>query len=456
MEPYNVGSPRRASTSAAAASTSSSSAIREPQAQPASAALKEGIMSCLQGAASLFASCCPCLSPSQDPMERMPLLNTPPNEAIRNEQPVAMAVVAQAPPLNDRCQLATTGWHHADPGFSWAKMDTDTIKIAKTDIIQKGMIPMLQELLGDEDMQNPGLQHRLKTCAATTPLVYSAEEFGFRSYYRDYLGDHSLEHQNLALTTDFPTVESKVLSYLSDTGSEKQRSLVNIIKDSALEKPIFLKKIANGETVIADPKITEKYIKNVEGSKKALEKNPTNSHLQERLQKDESLLREQKKLEELQTLIKAKCSTDAIQPDDLLSIKKHTNGILMEAFVSIQGQAFGSTFAINRDSAEPSVGLHLLTHELMHTLADPTTVRALLDSDSPTHIHMGDEGPNEFFARLASINAGLDSSTSTEKTPYKLNDAWADQALTRTLAKAYFLGDQAALQQAIAMGIPGQ
>jgi hypothetical protein len=373
-------------------------------------------------------------------MERMPLLNTPPNEAIRNEQPVAMdVVVAQVPPLNDRCQLATTGWRNADAGFSWAKMDTDTIKIAKTDIIQKGMIPMLQELLGDEDMQNPGLKHRLKTCAATTPLVYSAEEFGLRIYYasNDLSGTGD---DTRAISTPLDTVREAVQRHFVE-GNVHGATLLNNIATQANPENLIrvLFKIATQTTASQSPELNALiHSKFSDAGIDLRQATPLNAETCRSIAASLG--------PELSTLQSA--ARDALNTA--------LAGTMDEMFSSVQGKAFGHTVVLNKGSAEPSVGLHLLTHELMHTLADPTTVRALLDSDSPTHIHMGDEGPNEFFARLASINAGLDRSTSTEKTPYKLNDAWADQALTRTLAKAYFLGDPVALQQAIAIGIPGQ
>lgn len=437
MGPYSVGSPRRASQSAAAAATSSTSATRDVQAQPASAGLKEGIMSCLQGAASLFAACCPCLSPpSQDPMERMPLLNaSPPNAAIRNEQPVAMAVVvAQPPPLNDRCQLATDGWQHADADFSWHNVDAAAIQSAKTDIVQNGMLPMLQELLGDDGMQNPGLQQRLATCVATTPRVYSAEEFGLRIYYasNDLSGTGD---DNDAISGSLQDVRTAVQTHFIGEDVKGAKLLNTIATNTTPENLIrILFKIAS---------------------------KTTGSQSQELNDLIQSKFREAGiDLQQPTPLSAAICTSIAarLEPEWMTTIQTAAQDALTHAlsetmdemFSSVQGKAFGNTVVLNQGSAEASVGMHLLTHELMHTLADPSTVDTLRQT-----AHMGDEGPNEFFARLASMNAGLDRSTSTEKTPYKLNPAWSDADLTKTLARAYFLGDAAALAS-VRAGIPEQ
>lgn len=436
MEPYRVGSPRRASTSSAATATSSASAPREVQAQPASAALKESITSCLQGAASLFSACFSCLSPTQDPTERTPLLNaSPPNEVIRNEPPVAMAViVVQPPPLNDRCQLATTGWDHADADFSWANIDAGAIQSAKTDILQNGMMPMLQELLGDEGIQNPDLQQRLATCVATTPRIYSAEEFGLRIYYasNDLSGTGD---DNRAISGSLPDVRTAVQTHFVGEDVKGAKLLNTIATNKTPENLIrILFKIATQTSTSQSPVLNALIQASFRDAGVDLaQKTPLDAKA--------CVAIAEKLGPQVQTIQSA--ANDALT---------HALSETMdEMFSSVQGKAFGNTVVLNQGSAEATVGLHLLTHELMHTLADPDTVTQLRDS-----AHMGDEGPNEFFARLASITMGLDRLTSTEQTPYTLNGAWSDQDRTRTLAKAYFLGDPVALKEAVAMGIPGQ
>lgn len=64
----------------------------------------------------------------------------------------------------------------------------------------------------------------------------------------------------------------------------------------------------------------------------------------------------------------------------------------------MQGLAFMNNVFINRLYAHPDLGLHVLTHEIVHTLANPDVVCSLREKDMN-----GDEGINEFFARLVSF-----------------------------------------------------
>ncbi|MBO5499159.1 MAG: hypothetical protein J5990_07165 [Bacteroidales bacterium] len=62
----------------------------------------------------------------------------------------------------------------------------------------------------------------------------------------------------------------------------------------------------------------------------------------------------------------------------------------------VQGFAIAGFQLINKDAAVKELGLHLICHELLHTIANSSAVNNLRLGDS-----MGDEAVNEFFARLA-------------------------------------------------------
>jgi len=55
---------------------------------------------------------------------------------------------------------------------------------------------------------------------------------------------------------------------------------------------------------------------------------------------------------------------------------------------------------INKDKAITGQGLHLIIHEMMHSLADPS-VKAIFRGKEG--LVLGDEGVNEFFARLVHL-----------------------------------------------------
>lgn len=74
----------------------------------------------------------------------------------------------------------------------------------------------------------------------------------------------------------------------------------------------------------------------------------------------------------------------------------------------IQGFAIAGFQLINKDAAIKELGLHLICHELMHTIANSSAVNKLRSVEDP----MGDEAINEFFARLATqylIASGVDA-----------------------------------------------
>lgn len=76
---------------------------------------------------------------------------------------------------------------------------------------------------------------------------------------------------------------------------------------------------------------------------------------------------------------------------------------------NIQGAACFGYQIINKDTALKELGLHLLCHEVLHTLANPQAVLKLRKG-SPT----GDEATNEFIARIISRHECLGGTTTEE------------------------------------------
>lgn len=68
----------------------------------------------------------------------------------------------------------------------------------------------------------------------------------------------------------------------------------------------------------------------------------------------------------------------------------------LSVYEEVQGFAIAGFQLINKDAAVKELGLHLICHELMHTIANNSAVDNLRSENS-----MGDEAVNEFFARLA-------------------------------------------------------
>lgn len=70
---------------------------------------------------------------------------------------------------------------------------------------------------------------------------------------------------------------------------------------------------------------------------------------------------------------------------------------LSEQYSGPQAFAVGDTVFVNKEKADPRIGLHLICHEIMHILASKDTV-AKMRGETPD---LQDEPVNEFFARLA-------------------------------------------------------
>ena len=139
--------------------------------------------------------------------------------------------------------------------------------------------------------------------------------------------------------------------------------------------------------------------------------------------------------------------------------------------VEYYGKAHNGYSFVNISHTPKEYGLHLLSHELMHTIANATAVKTLRDGNP-----MGDEAVNEFFARLATqylIASGVDAKlcgiTTTEemKSSTEANhDDWgaygkriktscdicnvvnsADKLTAlKALARFYFLGEKRPLK----------
>ena len=84
---------------------------------------------------------------------------------------------------------------------------------------------------------------------------------------------------------------------------------------------------------------------------------------------------------------------------------KSIRDIEVDAFEKLMLEDNGDTFAcsnkhnilLNSEAISSKFGLHLVCHEIMHTLASPLTVQNLRKQS------YGDEAINEFFARLATL-----------------------------------------------------
>lgn len=84
---------------------------------------------------------------------------------------------------------------------------------------------------------------------------------------------------------------------------------------------------------------------------------------------------------------------------------KSIRDIELDAFEKLMLEDNGNTFAcsnkhnilLNSEAISSELGLHLVCHEIMHTLASPLTVKSLRIQC------YGDEAINEFFARLATL-----------------------------------------------------
>ena len=87
----------------------------------------------------------------------------------------------------------------------------------------------------------------------------------------------------------------------------------------------------------------------------------------------------------------------------------------------MQGLAFKKNVFINKTFADPELGLHVLTHEIMHTLANENAVKVLREGKNNDN---RDEGINEFFARVISLflmkeNQQYGLSANDEKIPFQ-------------------------------------
>lgn len=87
-------------------------------------------------------------------------------------------------------------------------------------------------------------------------------------------------------------------------------------------------------------------------------------------------------------------------------------------YSSIQGLSYKEYQIINKMSADGGLGLHLLCHEIFHTLASPACVKKLRNGNN-----MGDEATNEFIARLVSKDNQLGGTTTDEMLKNSNNDS---------------------------------
>ena len=93
----------------------------------------------------------------------------------------------------------------------------------------------------------------------------------------------------------------------------------------------------------------------------------------------------------------------------------------IKTYAKMQGLAFKKNVFINKTFAYPELGLHVLTHEIMHTLANENAVKVLREGMNNDN---RDEGINEFFARVISLflmkeNQQYGLSANDEKIPFQ-------------------------------------
>ncbi|MQO91271.1 hypothetical protein [Segatella copri] len=84
----------------------------------------------------------------------------------------------------------------------------------------------------------------------------------------------------------------------------------------------------------------------------------------------------------------------------------------------VQGLAYEGYQVINTDTANGKLGLHLLCHEILHTLASTDEVNTLRCGKE-----FGDEATNEFIARLVSWQNHLGYATTSEMLQITKKDA---------------------------------
>lgn len=397
-----------------------------PQRQPNLDPDEEGKKGCL----SVLSNCVPCLGRKDD--ERL-LGNI---HFIGNVAPIQLGNLSKASlsPLSERCEKSCTGWDKADPDFDWANVQKNVNQAAQN-ILEAGIQPMLQELLGDA-FKDEALQSRLQASKESPPRLYDAFEFGLRSTYKLQKGNH-----DDAGALSMSVADLKGFFKINDDQETRMRALLSaktvetevavLSKELNLtDKPIFLSSLELG---MFDKESKLALINEIDSA------NLTLSNLNAFMKKTP-----------LQTLLSHSATFRKIMLD--VRLNHISKSEITAATCAIQGQAINGIPCINTDKAEQSVGLHLLTHEIMHTIADPKVADALRALQS-----MGDEGPNEFFARLASIHLKFDENTSTQKTPYTIipkNASYTDTAYAKevkAVAKAYFLGTDSTQLETVAL-----
>ena len=75
---------------------------------------------------------------------------------------------------------------------------------------------------------------------------------------------------------------------------------------------------------------------------------------------------------------------------------------IIEVFKNLIAHANKTSILINKTTVPPQLGLHLVCHEIMHSLASPDAVGELR-KDGTDEKTYGDEAINEYFARLATL-----------------------------------------------------
>ena len=79
-------------------------------------------------------------------------------------------------------------------------------------------------------------------------------------------------------------------------------------------------------------------------------------------------------------------------------------------YSNVMATSYDGYIIINIDKTESKLGLHLLCHEIFHSLASPAVVENLRKEGG----NMGDEATNEFIARLVSLENDLGCTTTVD------------------------------------------
>ena len=109
-------------------------------------------------------------------------------------------------------------------------------------------------------------------------------------------------------------------------------------------------------------------------------------------------------------IYKAKCELKSIRDIEVDAFEK----LILEDTGNMFACSNKHNILLNSEAISSKLGLHLVCHEIMHTLASPLTVQNLRNQS------YGDEAINEFFARLATLIFNFSKDGNSEISGYTL------------------------------------